>query len=156
MLERPAVIDVSVYIEAPPRTVWPYLVDWENLDRWMKEARDFHVTSSHREGVGVTAEATVRIAGIKTRDPISVSKWEPPATLEIQHLGWVTGSGLMKLRARGGGTELSWREILNPPWGVLGAIGLTMVKPVMRRIFDRDLRLLKKLIESESVPGSLQ
>jgi uncharacterized membrane protein len=148
--ETPIVVPVSIEIEAPRTAVWPYLVDWENLGRWMIEAKDFVVTSSHREGVGVTAEATVTIAGISTRDAIRVTRWEPPEILEIQHLGWVTGSGLLRCAAQDpGSTLLSWTETLNPPWGVLGAIGLRLVKPIMRRVFDRDLRLLKQIVESE-------
>jgi uncharacterized protein YndB with AHSA1/START domain len=66
----PVEIDMSVRIDAPPEVVWGYLVDWENLDQWMIEGKGFKVTSPHREGVGVTAEATIRIAGISTTDPV--------------------------------------------------------------------------------------
>jgi hypothetical protein len=33
---------------------------------------------------------------------------------------------------------------------VLGALGLRVFKPIMRRVFEHDLDLLKKLVESES------
>lgn len=146
----PVELEMSIGIRAPAETVWPYLVDWENLGRWMTEARGLTVTSAYREGVGVTAQATISIAGITTNDPVRVTRWEPPSVLEIEHLGWVSGSGLMQCVPEWSGTRLLWKESLNPPLWVLGAVGLRVFKPIMRRVFERDLDLLKKLVESES------
>jgi hypothetical protein len=145
-------IDVAIEIAARPGEVWAWLVDWEHLDRWMLEASDFKVLGEQREGLGVRAEATVRIAGITTRDTVVVSRWEPPNWLEIRHGGWVAGSGLMHCRASGSGSYLWWRETLVPPWGPLGAAGLTVMKPVMARVFRRDLRVLKELMEAGRAP----
>jgi hypothetical protein len=142
-------ITVSIRIRREPHVVWPYLVDWERLDRWMLEARDFRLLSDRREGVGVEAETSVRIAGITTRDAIRVTRWEPPWVLELEHLGWVKGTGYMELAPDDRETTLFWRESLVPPWGWLGAIGLRVMAPVMRRIFQRDLRALRDLVESE-------
>jgi hypothetical protein len=143
---------MSIGIRAPAETVWRHLVDWEHLDRWMTEARAFRVTSEHREGVGVTAEATISIAGVTTTDSIRVSRWEPPTLLEIQHLGWVRGYGVMECIPEWSGTRVMWKERLWPPLGLAGAIGLRAFKPLMRRIFDHDLGLLKQLVETESDP----
>lgn len=153
MAGPPVEIDMSVRIEAPPEVVWPYLVDWENLDRWMIEGHGFKVTSEHREGLGVTAEATIRIAGISTTDPVQVTRWDPPEVLEISHQGWVAGQGLMLCKPAPWGTFLFWKETLHPPMGVLGAIGLRLFKPVMRRAFERDLQLLKDLVEKARAEG---
>lgn len=115
----------------------------------MVEASDFRVLTAHREGVGVQAEATISIGGIKTRDRIEVSRWEPPRLLEIVHLGWVEGTGLMVLFESGAGTRLDWTERLATPWGPVGALGIRLFRPLMRRIFQRDLYLLKELVERE-------
>jgi uncharacterized membrane protein len=139
----PVEIEMSVRIDAPPEVVWEYLVDWENLDRWMIEGRGFRVTSEHREGLGVTAEASIRVGGITTTDPVEVTRWEPPETLEISHRGWVAGKGLMECRPAPWGTFLFWKETLYPPLWVPGAIGLRLFKPILRRTFERDLGLLK-------------
>jgi len=146
-MNRPVVFKMSIDIKLPPEAVWPFLVDWERLHLWMKEGREFRVTSPHREGTGVTAEATIRIAGISTTDPIRISRWEPPRTLEMEHLGWVKGSGLMHCHAHATGTRIEWTETLTPPWGILGAVGMRLLKPLMRRIFASDLRRLKGLVE---------
>ena len=146
---RDVVIPLRIVIAAPAERIWRYLVDWERLDRWMHEASDFEVVSAQREGVGVEAEATVRLAGFRTRDRIRVTRWEPPSILEIAHLGWVRGEGYMELSPTEDGTELFWRERLIPPWGVIGWIGLRIFKPLMRRQFAGDLRSLKRLVEGE-------
>lgn len=141
----------SVEIDAAAADIWPYLVDWERLDRWMREASEFQVVGGLREGVGVEAEATVRIAGITTRDRIRVSRWEPPSILEIEHLGWVTGTGYLELSPlQPRGTRVFWREQLAPPWGALGRIGMRLFARKMRRTFQEDLLTLRALVEAEA------
>lgn len=148
-MPAPVEMTQSITVDRPAAAVWPYLVDWERLDLWMEEISDVRVTTSHREGVGVEAEATVRIAGISTRDRIRVTSWEPPHVLEIAHLGWVSGRGLMELSP---GPERSslllWTEALVPPWGIVGALGMRASLPLMRRVFRRDLVRLRDLVEA--------
>jgi hypothetical protein len=93
----------------------------------------------------VEAEATVSIAGITTRDRVRVSAWEPERRLEIVHGGWVSGRGEFQLTPRGDDTHVLWREELRPPLGPVGAIGLLALKPVMARVFARDLKILAGL-----------
>ena len=153
MFGPPVEIEMSTRIEAPPEVVWTYLVDWENLGTWMLEGRGFKVTSPHREGLGVTAEATIRVAGIRTTDPVEVTRWEPPRLLEISHRGWVAGTGLMLCKPAPWGTFLYWKETLHPPMGIPGAIGLRLFKPILLRTFERDLRLLKELVTKARAEG---
>jgi hypothetical protein len=113
----------------------------------MLEASDFVVVSPHREGVGVEAEATVRIAGISTRDRIRVDVWEPDRHLGIEHLGWVGGRGDLRLKQTGAGTtHLDWREELRPPWGIVGAIGLRVFLPLLAATFRRDANVLADIV----------
>lgn len=145
----PVALEMETTVPAPPEVVWRLITDWERQGDWMLEASDFVVTSAHREGVGVEAEATIKIAGIKTRDKVRVTGWEPPRRLAIEHLGWVSGAGEIYVVPSGPGrSHLFWREELYPPLGLLGALGLTAFKPVMRRIFVRDLDVLVGLAAS--------
>lgn len=149
----PVIIEMAETLPGPQRVVWDLITDWENLSDWMLEASHFVVTSEHRTGIGVEAEATIKIGGISTRDKVQISGWEPPKRLAIDHLGWVAGRGEMHLTPLAGDrTHLFWREELIPPQslGGLGALGLTGFKPVMRRIFERDLRVLKGLVRARA------
>jgi len=143
---KPVVIDLTATLPGPRDVVWRLITDWENQYLWMREASDFVVTSQHREGVGVEATATIRVGGIKTRDPIRVDTWETEHRLGIQHLGWVKGRGDLTLEAAEGGTRMRWREELHPPLGILGAIGLRAYRPMLARTFRHDLGLLAELV----------
>lgn len=149
----PVILEMSATLPGPREVVWELITDWENLGDWMLEASHFVVSSEHREGVGVEAEATIKIGGISTRDKVQVSAWHPPSFLAIDHLGWVAGRGEMHLTELAGArTHLFWKEELIPPQslGGLGALGLTGFKPLMRRIFERDLRILKGLVRARA------
>ena len=151
----PVVLEMAETLPGPPDVVWRLITDWEHQDDWMLEASDFVVTSQQREGVGVEAEATIKIAGVTTRDKVRVIGWEPQKRLAIEHLGWVSGKGEIFLTSLGGTrTHLFWREELYPPVGVAGALGITAFKPVMYRIFKRDLRVLAGLVRAAASRSS--
>jgi Polyketide cyclase / dehydrase and lipid transport len=141
-------------LPGPPSVVWELITDWENLGDWMLEAREFEVLSQRHEGVGVLAEATVTIGGITTRDKVWVSAWEPERLLEIEHLGWVSGRGEFSITPAGSDrSHVRWVEELRPPLGALGAVGMSVFKPLMQRIFERDLRVLAGLVRARARPG---
>lgn len=151
----PTQFEMGRVLPAGPDTIWRLITDWENQGDWMLEATDLVVTSEQREGVGVEAEATISIAGIKTRDRIRVTTWEPGKHLVMAHLGWVRGEGEIVLTDLGDrGTHLFWREMHYPPLGIAGAIGLSLLKPLMKRIFERDLRILESLARAASSPAA--
>lgn len=147
-------VEMDVVAPGPPEVVWDLITDWAHQGDWMLEATEFTVTSDRREGVGVEAEATVRIAGITTRDKVRVEVWEPSRRLVIRHVGWVSGTGDIRLQPLSGErTYVSWREELEPPMGPLGALGMTMLKPYMRAVFDRDLKVLAALTRAKTAEG---
>jgi hypothetical protein len=139
---NPVVVELAAEFDASPDVVWRAITDWERQGEWMLEASDFVVVSPMREGVGVEAEATVKIGGIATRDRIRVDAWEVERHLGIAHLGWVRGRGDLYLEADGPRTRMRWREELHPPLGILGAIGLRLFRPLLVRTFRRDIREL--------------
>jgi uncharacterized membrane protein len=145
----PVVIETAETMPGPPHVVWELITDWEHQDDWMLEASDFVVISKNREGVGVEAEATIKIGGITTRDKVRVTHWEPTRRLGIEHRGWVSGEGNIYLTPLNDDrTHVFWREELNPPAGAIGALGMTAFKPLMSRIFQRDLRILSSLVRA--------
>jgi carbon monoxide dehydrogenase subunit G len=151
---RPVVVHTAGDLDGPPGLVWEILTDWERQSEWMLEMAEIVVTSAAREGVGVEAKATVSIAGIKTTDVVRVDVWEPEEHLGLRHEGWVRGRGDIRLSPNGNrGTRIDWTEELHPPWGIFGAIGLRLFRPLLARTFRRDLALLQKLVRSRAAPG---
>ena len=145
---RPVVIEVLDTLPGPPEVVWELLTDWEHQGDWMLEASGFEVIGEQREGVGVEAKATVRIGGLRTRDRIRVSMWEPPRILVIEHLWWVKRAGEIQLVPIREGTRMRWRETLFAPrvLGPVGRAGMRLSAPLMQRIFQRDLKVLRGLV----------
>jgi hypothetical protein len=146
----PIQIRLRAHVRAPAEVIWAILVDWERNHQWMLEASRFRVTSEHREGVGVEVRAHVRIGGITTVDSVRVSRWEPPYVLGIDHLGWVKGRAVIECIPTGQGTRVEWLEELTPPLGAVGGLGIRLFKPLMTRIFTRDLAVLKRLAEEKA------
>lgn len=143
------IIELGREMPGAPDVVWRLITDWEHQDDWMLEASDFTVTSEQRTGVGVEAQATITIGGIRTRDRVRVVAWEPERRLVIRHEGWVSGVGEILLARRDDdSTYMFWREELHPPLGIVGAIGLGLFKPMLRRVFARDLRVLEGLVRA--------
>jgi uncharacterized protein YndB with AHSA1/START domain len=148
---RAVTIEMAETMPGPPETVWELITDWEHQDDWMLEASDFVVTSQGREGVGVEAEATVRIGGVATHDKVRVATWEPNRLLTIEHRGWVSGRGEIHLTPLGTAfTHVFWSEVLTAPLGLLGTVGLWCFRPLMGRIFRRDLRVLASLVRARA------
>ena len=147
----PVIIETAATMPGPPEVVWDLITEWENQGDWMLEASRFRVLSDRREGVGVRAEAVITIGGITTKDEVEVVGWEPPRRLAIEHRGWVSGRGELRLTPVGNdATYVRWREELQPPWGVAGAVGLSAFKPLMARVFRRDLRVLSGLVRARA------
>lgn len=148
----PVRIEVSATMPGSAEAVWDLITDWEHQDDWQLEAEEFKVIGSQRQGVGTVAEASVRIAGITVRDRVRVSGWEPCSLLAIDHDGWVKGKGVLRLSGlTSGETRIDWTEELSAPvLGPLGSFGLWLLRPVMRRVFRRDLGVLAGLVRARS------
>ena len=151
----PVSLEMSQTVQGSPEIVWDLITEWENQGDWMLEASDFVVTSEAREGVGVESEATVRIGGIAVRDKVRVDAWEVRRHLGIEHLGWVSGRGDIYLTAIGDDrTHVFWREQLRPPLGLAGSLSLMALKPLMQRVFARDLKVLGGLVRARAAASS--
>ena len=153
---KPVVVDTAGELPAPIALVWELLTNWEQQTEWQREMSNIVVTSQRREGVGVEARATVRIGGISTTDLVRVDVWEPPTHLGLVHEGWVHGRGDIRLGPQPDGkTRMDWREELWPPWGIVGAAGLRLFTPLLRRTFRRDFEILSRLVgeRSRDYPG---
>jgi hypothetical protein len=138
-------LDLHQDTTASRAVVWDVLTRWEEQPRWMLDAKEVHVTSPHREGLGVELRCPTNLLGFTVQDTMVVTGWEEGRLLEVTHTGRIiTGKGAFELSDRPeGGTRIGWWEEVDPPLGVIGELGAQVfVLPIIRRIFRRSLRNL--------------
>lgn len=140
---------MSVVIDAPPERVWAEIEDVGGHVDWMADAVAIRFTSSQRQGVGTTFECDTRFGPFQLTDQMAITEWRESKTMGVEHSGVVTGSGRFKLRkARGGRTRFMWEENLTFPVWMGGPVGAFVAKPVMTRVWRKNLTRLKAQVEA--------
>lgn len=140
---------MSTVIDAPPSTVWAEVRDIARHVDWMADARSITFTSDQTSGVGTRFECLTVVGPFRLRDEMEVTDWREGRAISIRHTGMVTGSGTFTLAGlRRSRTRFSWEEDLAFPWWMGGAAGAFVGGGVLRRIWKRNLRVLKALVES--------
>ncbi|HUP69224.1 MAG TPA: SRPBCC family protein [Acidimicrobiales bacterium] len=142
-------IRVSTVIDAPRQRVWADVRDIGSHVHWMADAESIHFTSRQREGVGTTFDCTTRVGPIRLNDRMAVTEWRDRRAMGIRHVGVVTGTGRFTLRSTARGkTRFTWDERLSYPWWLGGPMGALVSKPLLRRIWKKNLKRLKHRLES--------
>lgn len=145
-------IRVSVDIDAPVQTVWDVVEPVERHVDWMADAVAIRFISSQTRGVGTEFFCDTKVGPIKLVDKMTITAWEPGRVMGVRHTGVVTGTGEFTLEpTQSGGTLFTWTEKLVFPWWLGGPLGaLIGGQVVMKAIWRRNLRVLKKLVESRA------
>ena len=146
-------IRVEETILAPPEAVWAAIEDISTHVRWMEDAVAIRFTSTARTGVGVTFDCDTRIGPLRLTDRMAVTEWDPPRAMGIRHAGMVTGAGRFRLDAQGASTRFIWEEDITFPAWMGGAAGGAAARPLLRRVWGRNLARLKALVEQGSSPA---
>lgn len=142
-------VRVSTVIDAPQARVWDEVRLVERHVDWMADAERITFTGSRRSGVGTTFDCLTKVGPIRLTDKMEITAWREGKVMGVRHSGLVRGSGEFRLtRARGSRTRFTWDERLKFPWWLGGPIGGLVGGRVMRRIWKRNLRVLKSLVES--------
>jgi uncharacterized protein YndB with AHSA1/START domain len=141
-------IRVSVVIDARPAQVWKAVENIGSHVEWMEDAVAIRFLSARHRGVGTTFECDTRVGPFTLVDVMEITQWRPRRTMGVRHRGVVTGEGRFTLKARRGGrTRFTWEERLHFPWWMGGSLGAVVGGEVMRVIWKRNLRNLKRRIE---------
>lgn len=135
-------LTVRVDVPAPPETVFAAATDWERQDEWIL-GTTVRVVRGDGRSVGSEVEAVTGVRGIGVTDSMRITAWDAPRSCEVRHTGRVVrGVGVFAVRPRGrDAATFEWTERLDLPWGVLGRLGWTVIRPVfdwgLRRSLDR-------------------
>lgn len=145
-----AAVRVAVEIGATPERVWDDVRHVERHVDWMQDAVAISFATDQREGVGTTYECATRVGLIPLTDRMEITEWTDGRSMGVRHVGVVTGEGRFTLTDRGRSTEFSWEEDLTYPWWLGGRAGGVVGDRVMAAVWRRNLRRLKKRIESRT------
>ena len=140
-----ATIRVSTVVLAAPAVVWE---DLRHIDRhvdWMSEATSIRFLADTTEGVGVRFECATRVGPIRLIDRMEVTEWRDNEAMGIRHRGVVSGTGQFRLTGCPGPggenhTRFEWTETLRFGWWMGGALGAVLARPVLRAVWNRNLR----------------
>jgi hypothetical protein len=145
-------IYVSTVIDAPVETVWATVEPVERHVDWMADAVAITFDTELHRGVGTRFVCETRIGPIRLMDRMEITSWREGREMGVRHQGLVTGTGAFTLvPAADGGTLFAWAEDLTFPWWLGGRLGeLVGGQLVLRTIWKRNLRTLKRLVESQA------
>lgn len=133
--------DVAVEIDAPIAAVWDELADISDHAVWMIDATSITFVGDQRTGVGTTFDCLTKVGPVKLVDRMTVIEWDPPNTIGVRHDGVVLGDGWFRLDAIDERrTRFRWSEEVRLRWCLGGALGWRASRPVMRRIWQRNLQ----------------
>ena len=141
-------VNVSVDVDATPDEVWAGLADVRRHVDWMADAVAIRLIDE-QPGLGQKFECDTKIGPLRLTDRMEITAWEPPTAMGVRHTGVVTGEGRFTLTPidLDRRTRFSWIEALRFPWWLGGPIGVAVARPVLRRIWRRNLGSLKAQIE---------
>jgi hypothetical protein len=139
-----AAIRVAVVIDAPAERVWDDVRTIASHVDWMEDAVAIRFVSDQREGVGTAFDCETKVGPLRLTDRMVVTEWAPGARIGIRHEGAVTGTGRFTLSPAGDATSFAWEEELTFPWWLGGPIGAAVGSRVLRLVWRRNLRNLRR------------
>jgi hypothetical protein len=141
-------IRVSTIIDASPDEVWEEVRHIDRHTDWMADAAEIRFTSTTRAGVGTTFDCLTKVGPLRLTDKMEITEWREGKVMGVRHVGLVTGTGRFTItKAKRGRARFSWEERLRFPWWMGGPVGGVVGGRIMKRIWVRNLRVLKTKVE---------
>ena len=130
--------------------MWDIVEPIERHIDWMADAVAIRFQTEQTRGTGTTFFCDTKVGPIKLVDVMTITAWEPGKVMGVTHTGVVTGTGEFTLEAiDASNTRFTWTEKLIFPWWLGGPLGAFVGgQIVMKAIWRRNLRKLKKLVEA--------
>lgn len=145
-------LSVSIDISATPGQVWKVVEPVENHIEWMHDAVAIRFQTEQHRGIGTSFLCDTKVGPIKLVDRMEITEWAADSAMGVRHTGLVTGTGRFTLTPidLGRRTRFGWDESLTFPWWLGGPVGaLIGGRLVLRSIWKRNLRNLKRIVESQ-------
>lgn len=149
-------LSVSIDIAATPAQVWDVVEPIEDHVEWMHDAVAIRFQTDRRRGIGTEFLCDTKVGPFKLVDRMEVTDWDPGSAMGVRHVGLVTGTGRFTLTPidLGRRTRFGWDESLIFPWWLGGPVGAFVGgRIVLRAIWKRNLRELKRIVEARFEPA---
>jgi hypothetical protein len=144
-------LSVAIDISATPEQVWKVIEPIEDHVAWMHDAVAIRFQTDQRRGIGTAFLCDTKVGPFKLVDHMEITEWIAASAMGVRHVGIVTGTGRFVLTPidLGRRTRFGWDESLIFPWWLGGPVGaLVGGRLVLRSIWKRNLRMLKRLVEA--------
>jgi len=136
-------IEVATTYDVDASTLWEELRHIDRHVSWMMDAQSITFRSTNVEGLGTQFVCRTRIGPFVTDDVLTITEWEPLATMGVDHRGLVSGSGHFVLSSLNDHqVRLVWREQLVFPWWMGGPVGAWVAGRVLAVVWRGNLRRL--------------
>lgn len=149
-----ALIRREVPLAVPAAAAWEYVTDWPSQSEWVPHTRVEHVDpAAPARGVGGRIRAWSGLGRIGFWDTMTITSWEVRpdggGRCEVLHTGTVVrGEGEFEVVADGpDASRFLWSELAVVPGGRVGALGWKVARPVVERLIDQGLAVLKERLE---------
>lgn len=139
---------VSRLVNRPVEVVWSGLADLPSHVNWMEDAVAIEFGSEQRTGVGTSMRVETRVGPLRTLDRMDVVGWDEGHSIEVVHTGLVTGRGTLGVAAENGASRVTWDEELRFPWWLGGPITAWLARPVLGRIWSKNLANFEETLNS--------
>ena len=147
-------IEVRVPSGSPPEAVFAAMVDLPSQERWIPATRLYALDGDVRAPeVGSRIAGFTNLFGIGFLDTMTVTEYVPDRSWTTIHTGdFVRGEGIFAVEPDGEGCVAIWVEDVDVPFGAVGRLGFSLVKPVVAGALRFSLRRLVRGVQRGTLP----
>lgn len=119
---------------ADPEAAFAAIVDLAIQERWMVGTRLYPLAGDvDLPAVGARLAAFTGLGDVGFLDVMTVTEYDPPYRWVVRHDGaFVQGVGIFLVESVDAGTQVTWIEDLELPFGIVGRLGFPLVRPFAR------------------------
>jgi hypothetical protein len=142
----------SIEIDAKPKTIFEYVSNWEKQSEWILFTKVKLLKGLPNQKDPLLLAIT-GVGPFKVKDTMVITNWSPYKLIVVEHTGRVVlGKGVFTIEEISEGkSKFIWQEITPIPFGLVGKIGLVLIRPIMNIAFGKSLKKLKNNIEKSTL-----
>jgi hypothetical protein len=138
----------------PALAAWELVTDWPAHGRWIPLTTvTLDADSPVAAGPGTRFTGRTALGPVGFDDPMTVTRWQPPADGQAGHCrvvkrgSWLAGWAEIEVLPAGDGSRLTWTEEIVPRW--TPRLVQPVVSVIATALFDRALRRLARELAPE-------